>query len=188
MALVFKVGTLVLKTLAKPIGASFQGWAMQHPLARSYIINTAQLLHKAEIFITRGAEGKTGKAFVGNMSDEKSLELASKVASEGFVFSLMLVLLTAEYQRSRKSEEAKKAKQKEEKETVLNLIEKNYTTTLGRLEIQDEAIKTLNASVQSLEARLAAISEEHSRLQETMEQEKIRRSHGLFGGFFSVRA
>jgi hypothetical protein len=36
--------------------------------------------------ITRKAEGKTGQAFIGNMTEEKSVELASKLASESFLF------------------------------------------------------------------------------------------------------
>lgn len=46
------------------------------------------MIHRWEVYITRGAEGKTGKAFVGNMTEEKSVELASKIASEGFVFAV----------------------------------------------------------------------------------------------------
>ena len=38
--------------------------------------------------ITRAAEGKTGRSFVGDMTEEKSLEMASKLASEGFVFGV----------------------------------------------------------------------------------------------------
>ncbi len=51
---------------------------------------TPQVVHRWEVYITRGAEGKTGKAFVGNMTEEKSVELASKIASEGFVFAVRL--------------------------------------------------------------------------------------------------
>ena len=47
-----------------------------------------QKMHKIEVGISRSAEGKVGKFFVGNMSDERALELASKVVSEGFVFSV----------------------------------------------------------------------------------------------------
>jgi len=49
---------------------------------------TAQWVHRLEVAITRGAEGKGGKAFVGHLNEEKSLELASKIAGEGFVFGV----------------------------------------------------------------------------------------------------
>lgn len=50
--------------------------------------HTLQVMHRWEVYITRGAEGRSGKAFVGAMTEEKSVELASKIASEGFVFAV----------------------------------------------------------------------------------------------------
>lgn len=47
-----------------------------------------QKWHKVEVGISRAAEGKVGKFFVGDMSDEHALQLASKVVSEGFVFGV----------------------------------------------------------------------------------------------------
>lgn len=47
-----------------------------------------QFMHRIEVFITRGAEGRGGKVFVGDMTEDKSIELASKLVSEGFVFSV----------------------------------------------------------------------------------------------------
>jgi len=51
-------------------------------------ICSAQRLHRIEIWISRSADGKTGKAFVGDLTEEKSIEMASKLASEGFVFGV----------------------------------------------------------------------------------------------------
>jgi hypothetical protein len=48
----------------------------------------AQRIHKFEVVVTRKAEGKEGKAFIGNMTEEKSVELASKIASESFLFAV----------------------------------------------------------------------------------------------------
>lgn len=47
-----------------------------------------QKWHKIEVGISRAAEGKVGRFFVGDMSDEHALQLASKVVSEGFVFGV----------------------------------------------------------------------------------------------------
>lgn len=52
-----------------------------------------QRVHRWEVFITRGAEGKTGRAFVADMTEEKSIELASKLVSEGFVFTVSIRLV-----------------------------------------------------------------------------------------------
>lgn len=48
----------------------------------------AQAVHRMEVWITRGAEGRTSRAFVGALSEEKALDLASKLAGEGFVFTV----------------------------------------------------------------------------------------------------
>jgi hypothetical protein len=47
-----------------------------------------QRVHKFEVMVTRKAEGREGKAFIGNMTEEKSVELASKLASESFLFAV----------------------------------------------------------------------------------------------------
>lgn len=78
------------------------------------MINTAQWLHSLEVSITRGAEGKTGRVFVGDMSEERALQMASKVASEGFVYGTALILLVLEMYRKDQEDREKKRKQVEE--------------------------------------------------------------------------
>ena len=38
--------------------------------------------------MNRGAEGKTGKVFVADISEEKAMELAGKFVSESFVWAV----------------------------------------------------------------------------------------------------
>lgn len=45
-----------------------------------------QMLHRLEVRVNRGAEGKSGKVFVGDLSEENALELAGKVISESFLW------------------------------------------------------------------------------------------------------
>lgn len=42
-ALVFKVGALALKTLAKPLGDRFKNWVMTHPQYRQTVLSAAQV-------------------------------------------------------------------------------------------------------------------------------------------------
>uniref|UniRef100_A0A061RKP9 Uncharacterized protein n=1 Tax=Tetraselmis sp. GSL018 TaxID=582737 RepID=A0A061RKP9_9CHLO len=85
MALALKLGLFTVRTLAKPVASRFQSWLLTHPLWRDRCISLAQAIHRAEVSVTRGAEGKEGKAFVGMMTEEKALDLAAKIVSEGFV-------------------------------------------------------------------------------------------------------
>ena len=113
--MLFKVFTLTLKTVSKPLASRFEGYVMGHPVLRDKVVRTAQWLHSLEVSINRGAEGKTGKVFVGDMSEERALQMASKVASEGFVYGTALILLVLEMYRKDKEDKEKKMKQEDEK-------------------------------------------------------------------------
>lgn len=112
--MLFKVFTLTLKTVSKPLASRFERYVMGHPVLREKVISTAQWLHSLEVSITRGAEGKTGRVFVGDMSEERAMQMASKVASEGFVYGTALVLLVLEMYRKDKEDKEKKKKQLED--------------------------------------------------------------------------
>ncbi|KAG2442499.1 hypothetical protein HXX76_002585 [Chlamydomonas incerta] len=175
-ALVFKMGALLLKQMAKPLGARFEQWALTHPVARKYIISTAQVMHRWEVYITRGAEGRAGKAFVGAMTEEKSVELASKIASEGFVFAVGILIVTFEYDRNRRKE-----------------IEKKHKEELERLAILDQAAKERERlRVENLEQQelIGQLLHRVDRLEGLIHEEQARRAQGrggMWGGFFAPR-
>ena len=112
--MLFKVGALTLKTVSKPLATRFEQYVMGHPKLRTKVIAAANFLHGLEVSITRGAEGKTGKVFVGSMSEENAMQMASKVASEGFVFASALVLLVLEMSRKDREDKLKREKALEE--------------------------------------------------------------------------
>ncbi|KAG2484095.1 hypothetical protein HYH03_017047 [Edaphochlamys debaryana] len=173
-ALVFKMGALLLKQLAKPLGSRFEQWAMQHPVARRYIITTAQVMHRWEVYITRGAEGKAGKAFVGAMTEEKSVELASKIASEGFVFAVGILIVTFEYDRNRRKEIEKKAKEERERLAILE-----------QARVERERLFSENVEQQQLIGQLLGRVD---RLESLIAEEQQRRAHkSLWGGFFGPK-
>ncbi|GMH36064.1 hypothetical protein BSKO_03932 [Bryopsis sp. KO-2023] len=118
-AVLFKVFALALRTAAKPLGYQFQDWALQHPTFRKNAVGFAQYLHKFEVWVSRGAEGKDSKAFVGAMTDEKALEMASKVVSEGFVFTVGVGVLSWEYYRSKIREMEKAAKDEQHRKEMI---------------------------------------------------------------------
>jgi hypothetical protein len=41
-----------------------------------------------DVKVNRGVEGRGGRAFVGDLTEEKAMELAGKVVSEGFVYTV----------------------------------------------------------------------------------------------------
>ena len=69
---------------------------------------SSQRLHRLEVAIARGAEGKSGHAFVGDLTEEKAVELAGKVASEGFVWGFATVVVGLEVGRQARKDAAKR--------------------------------------------------------------------------------
>ena len=52
----------------------------------------SQYIHRMDVSITRRSEGKVGRTFVGDMSEDRAVQLASKVVSEGFLYGVSPVL------------------------------------------------------------------------------------------------
>ena len=115
----FKVFTLTIRTIAKPLSKRVEAYVLDHPTLRKPVVDLAQVsyrcvhatsdvprrdadhpvpwlhwtpcpclqvLHRLEVRVNRGAEGKVAKVFVGDLSEENALELAGKVISESFIW------------------------------------------------------------------------------------------------------
>lgn len=157
----FKLGTLALKTMAKPLADRFKGYVMTHPRGRQAALALAQRLHRAEVTVSRRADGKVGKAFIGEMTEERGVELASKLASEGFVFTVGAGLVGLEYERNRRKDEAKKrdeaearrkaaaaaAAEREELRLVNEAQERRLAELAGRLRSVEDAVGAVVAEL-----------------------------------------
>jgi Optic atrophy 3 protein (OPA3) len=71
-ALLFKVGTLGIKTLAKPLATRFQSYVLGHPVLRRQVIGIAQVnrLFAVDRLVDRRActDSLPGKAYAGEAS------------------------------------------------------------------------------------------------------------------------
>lgn len=47
-------------------------------------------MHRAEVRISRGAEGKTGRAFIADMDEENALQVISKFITETFLYTVSI--------------------------------------------------------------------------------------------------
>lgn len=160
-----------MKTLSKPLADRFKTWVMSHPEYRVRVLRAAEVAHRIEVGITRRAEGKEGAAFIGAMTEEKSVELASKIASEGFVFAVGALLVFAEYDRTRKKELRKQAREAAERRAARETLE-------AEARRREETLERLTARLDGVEAALRAFEEEQRRKQ---------RQRGGWGGFFGPR-
>lgn len=158
-ALLFKFGALAMKTVAKPLADRFKNWVMSHPQYRQSVINAAQRMHRWEVGVSRRAEGKQGRAFIGDMTEEKSVELASKLASEGFIFVVGSMVLFAEYERTRRKEVKKQAKDAAERQDILMRAQLEREQLRKENEVQTKLLEELAVRLATVEDALKTLQE-----------------------------
>ena len=203
-ALLVKVGSVLLKQLAKPLSSQFQAYIMSHPVSRNHAINASQVsnmspvnawlaltmpstppsqtLHQIEVWLTRSADGKTGKAFIGKMSEEKSIELASKFVSEGFVFAVGVAIVAFEYVRQGRKETAKKLQEREEKDRLRGKEEDERNAFRSKV---DGQIESLNENLDQLSSRLKLLQDQlYDHIEQAINEEKKRQAAQKRKGWF----
>ncbi|EFN57171.1 hypothetical protein CHLNCDRAFT_143552 [Chlorella variabilis] len=174
-AMIFKVALLTLKTAAKPLATRFEKVVMSHPVWRTRVIDIAQAshlrgrglqrIHRMEVGITRGAEGRTGKAFVASMTEEKAMELASKVVSEGFLYGMGVVLLGVELHRKNKEDAVKKEKEAAERQAIRDLHERHLRAEKASCCMEDlrEELRTIAKQLHGVDERLQFMEQQMGR-------------------------
>ncbi|RCH95109.1 hypothetical protein CU098_008747 [Rhizopus stolonifer] len=94
-----KLGSLLIRTLAKPVATSIKTQAKNHPRFKEFCINLAQRSHKLEMTLKMKFLGyKTEK--IRPLNDARAIESGANFLSEGFVFSVAATIIIAESWRS----------------------------------------------------------------------------------------
>ncbi|CAD5180843.1 OPA3-like protein [Musa acuminata AAA Group] len=115
---VVKLGTLVLKTVCKPIASRLKKEAGLHPKFRRLIVNVAQANHRITTNIQRRIYGHSTNVEIRPLDEEKAVQAASDLIGEFFVFSVAGVALIFEVQRSARSEARKEEIRRQEIEAM----------------------------------------------------------------------
>ncbi|KQJ94614.1 hypothetical protein BRADI_3g11480v3 [Brachypodium distachyon] len=111
-----KLGTLALKTMAKPIAIRLKTEASRHPQFRQFIINLAQTNHRISTNIQRRIYGHSTNVEIRPLNEEKAVQAAADLIGELFVFSVAGAAVIFEVQRSARSEARKEEARKKEVE------------------------------------------------------------------------
>ncbi|RDX86474.1 hypothetical protein CR513_32185, partial [Mucuna pruriens] len=135
-----KLGTLVVKTLSKPVASRLKQQAALHPRFRQLIINMAQANHQITTKMQRRIYGHATDVEIRPLNEEKAVQAAVDLIGELFVFSVAGVLLIFEVQRNARSEARKEELRKQELEAV-----KQKNENLG------EEVELLKQRIQELE-------------------------------------
>ncbi|XP_068666190.1 OPA3-like protein [Aristolochia californica] len=115
---VVKLGTLVLKTLSKPIANRLKKQAGHHPSFRQFIINFAQANHRFTTNLQRRLYGHATDVEIRPLNEEKAVQAAADLIGEVFIFSVGGAAVIFEVQRSARSEARKEEIRKQELEAM----------------------------------------------------------------------
>ncbi|KAI3925584.1 hypothetical protein MKW98_001438 [Papaver atlanticum] len=114
----FKLGTLVLKTVCKPIATRLKVEAGKHPRFRQLIVDFAQTNHRLTTTVQRRIYGHATDVAIQPLNEENAVKDAADLLGEMFVFSVAGAALIFEVHRSAKSEARKEELRTQELEAI----------------------------------------------------------------------
>ncbi|CAN1283834.1 OPA3-like protein [Linum perenne] len=82
-----KLGTLVVKTLSKPLAAKLKQQAAYHPKFRQIIIDMAQMNHRISTRMQRRIYSHATDVAIRPLDEEKAVQAAVDLIGELFVFT-----------------------------------------------------------------------------------------------------
>ncbi|VDB84540.1 unnamed protein product [Peniophora sp. CBMAI 1063] len=98
-----KIGTLLIRTLAKPISNQIKAQVKNHERFRKMCVSLAQTMHRSEIRLRTKLLGEPARN-VRPLSEAKAIDNGANFLAEGFLFSVAAGLIVAESWRSSRSE------------------------------------------------------------------------------------
>ncbi|CAN0853262.1 OPA3-like protein [Linum grandiflorum] len=113
-----KLGTLVVKTLSKPLAAKLKQQAAYHPKFRQIIVEVAQMNHRISTRMQRRIYSHATDVAIRPLDEEKAVQAAVDLIGELFVFTVAGAVVVFEVQRSAKSEARKEAARKQDLEVL----------------------------------------------------------------------
>ncbi|KAH6900868.1 optic atrophy 3 protein-domain-containing protein [Coprinopsis sp. MPI-PUGE-AT-0042] len=100
-----KLGTLLIRTLAKPISNKIKEQARVHPRFREMCIDLAQILYRSETKLRTNVLGEQLRGVsLRPLSETKAIDRGANFLAEGFMFSVAAALIIGETWRSSRSQ------------------------------------------------------------------------------------
>ncbi|KAI0044120.1 OPA3-domain-containing protein [Auriscalpium vulgare] len=94
-----KVGTLLIRTLAKPISSQIKRQAKEHERFRGMCVSLAQTMYRYEMKLRTNLLGEPAK-HVRPLSEARAIENGANFLAEGFLFSVAVALIIGETWRT----------------------------------------------------------------------------------------
>ncbi|KAM9976911.1 hypothetical protein ACTFIR_010760 [Dictyostelium discoideum] len=134
-----KVGSLLIKSLAKPLSKQIKIRASKSPIFHDRVVRGARLWHKFDLKLTKFNGDTTRKPVDLNVN--AAIDLGTEIVSEAFLLSVAIGLLL--YETSRSSEKDKK---KEE------ALQNRFKNLEEKLEVQQETINNLTNVIEAIQS------------------------------------
>eukprot|EP01138_Halocafeteria_seosinensis_P006619 gb/GECG01006767.1/.p1 GENE.gb/GECG01006767.1/~~gb/GECG01006767.1/.p1 ORF type:complete len:244 (+),score=39.80 gb/GECG01006767.1/:1-732(+) len=121
----FKLGSLLVKTVAKPVAKQIKEYAQEHPRFRGLCIRLGRAIHYTTTHLEVNLrQGRIIK--LKELPETKAISTGADFLGESFVFSVGAVMVFVEYRRQRK-EKAVEAEEKARKaETEHKIISMRF--------------------------------------------------------------
>ncbi|KAJ7687548.1 optic atrophy 3 protein-domain-containing protein [Mycena olivaceomarginata] len=160
-----KIGTLLIRTVAKPIASALKNQAKEHQRFRGICVDLAQFMYRSEVKLRTNILGEPAK-HIRPLSETRAIENGANALAEGFLFSVAAVLILSETWRSSRSQSR-------------------------RRDAVDDQIDALGTKIEELTSQVGALStsvEERLREAEARNEELTRLTQrivefGLRGGW-----
>ncbi|KAL1713148.1 OPA3-domain-containing protein, partial [Schizophyllum commune] len=95
-----KIGTLLIRTLAKPIANQIKAQVKQHPSFRRICVGLAQRMHRTEMRLRTNILGASPTVPVRPLSETRAIENGANAIAEGFLFAVAAALILGESWRT----------------------------------------------------------------------------------------
>ncbi|THH21489.1 hypothetical protein EW146_g112 [Bondarzewia mesenterica] len=118
-----KIGTLLIRTLAKPISAQIKAQAKEHERFRNICVSLAQTMYRYEVRLRTNLLGEPAK-HVRPLSETRAIENGANFLAEGFLFTVAAGLILTETWRASRSSSKRRDDVDERIEDVSNRVQK----------------------------------------------------------------
>ncbi|KAL8510162.1 hypothetical protein ACS0TY_017106 [Phlomoides rotata] len=115
---VIKLGSLLVRTISKPIANRLKRAATYHPRFRGLIVDLAQGYHVWTSKMQRHVLGRSNTLEIRPLVEERAVQSATDLLGELFVFSVAGCAIIYEVQRSSRGEAKKEERRKQDLETM----------------------------------------------------------------------
>ncbi|KAI8552500.1 hypothetical protein RHMOL_Rhmol06G0271500 [Rhododendron molle] len=149
---VLKLGTLTLRTLAKPIANRLKKDAGLHPKFRQFILNIAQAHHRFTTTMQRRIYGRSTEIEIRPLDEERAIQSASDILGEVFLFSVAGLAVIYEVQRNSRAEELRKQEQEASKKKCLELAKEVENLKASKKKDKEE-MENLRLRLEKVEGR-----------------------------------